>query len=87
MFKMRGEGERGGALSERLVRQKVRKNTRQLERRIERDGGKGPLAAFALAAIAHQLAENPPTPTTPDCGENAPNALAPNVTAPTLGPK
>lgn len=35
----------------------------------------------------HQLAENPPTPTTPDCGENAPNALAPNVTAPTLGPK
>lgn len=35
----------------------------------------------------YQLAENPPTPTTPDCGENAPNALAPNVTAPTLGPK
>lgn len=74
-------------MSERLVRQKVRKGMRQLERRIERDGGKGSLAAFALAAIAHQLAENPPTPTTPDCGENAPNALPPNVTEPTRGPR
>ena len=72
---------------QRFVRQKVNKNTRRLERRIERDGGKGPLAAFALAAIAHQLAENPPTPTAPDSGENAPNARAPNVTAPTLGPR
>ena len=72
---------------QRFVRQKVNKNTRRLERRIERDGGKGPLAAFALAAIAHQLAENPPTPTAPDSGENAPNARAPKVTAPTLGPR
>lgn len=74
-------------MSERLVRQKVRKSMRQLDRRIERDGGNGPLAAFALAAIAHQLAENPPTPTMPDCPENAPNARAPKVTAPTRGPR
>ena len=74
-------------MSERLVQQKIRKNTRQLERRIERDGGKGPLAAFALAAIAHQLAVNPPPPTAPDSFENAPNARPPQVTAPVRGPR
>lgn len=40
-----------------------------------------------MEILLHQLAENPPTPTIPDCPENAPNARAPKVTAPTRGPR
>ena len=81
------KGTREEIADGREVRRQVHKRMRSFVSRVSRDGGVQPLDDFVRAALAHQLAENPPTPTAPDSGENAPNARAPHVTAPVRGPR